>query len=156
MLWYNDKFNVSFINIKNCLGKILPITKEDICVVFSSSAFQDIASVDVYECQEHEHVSTGYCAFRILVGEVMTLKEAITKGNSCLAITTPLDFGLNDLVCCHTMNDQVYAFAQVLPGDVVVSNITELRDTILDIQGEALELKQNAKNIRSRSYIPYK
>lgn len=156
MLGYNDKFSVSFINMRNYMGDILPITSDDVCFKTSqleAEESQSLASVDVYEHQEHNNVPNCYCAFRILVGEAMTLREAIAKESFHLSIPAPIDLKLDDLVCCRNVDGQMYIFAQILPGDIVVRNVKELRDTIMIIDSDVMSFNLGAKRVRSRSYI---
>ena len=152
MFRYNDKLTLMAINFLNKKGDIsnyrlsFPIDKEKLDIP------KDIIKLSIFEY--HEGYETyGHEIFKICVGNLTSIARICKNheynydflGNIAGSIKSP-----NDKLCYYDNElGKRIIFAKINEEDRVVSNIGELKDTLIDISDNFMNIKTSILRLKN-------
>ena len=155
MFRYGDKITLTGINAINKKGEIIdyvlsfPLEDSDFYIP------EDIAEISVFEYHEGT-ANYGYVAFKICVGKktsirnICELKENNVKFEKRI-FKNVID--IDDPLCYYDEEGKHIVFARINPGDIMVSDIDDLRSALISVSNTFRNIKNNIAGISE--YHPY-
>ena len=155
MFRYGDKLTLSGINVVNKNGDIIdyhlsfPLEDTDFDIP------KDVVEISIFE----GHDDIAYLSFKICVGDITNIyKICEDKQNVYLfekrafsEIKSPGD----DICYYKDSNNAFVVFSKINIGDIVVSNIEELKMVLINISNRFKCIKNSIDMIRSNDFIDY-
>ena len=143
-----DKLTLSCVNVVNRDGKIVDY---NLSFPLEDSDFDipnDVVEVSIFEA----HDDVGYISFKILVGEITDIEKICEdKYNAYMFDKRAFNEikSIDDRLCYYYDPDGFYyVFAKVNEGDIVVSNIEELKMELIYISNHFKNIKDSIATIR--------
>ena len=163
MFKYDDKITLSLINARDIDDNIVPFSLN---LPFNEqekidySILENVVAIDVVEYQEDDSrtkfplrkvfsIYMGYCSTITALFTPYNKNEKSIKPNIKIdKITSPI---------CYTVKDDCHIiFAQLNPGDILVSNIEELEQIINKLSEYMTSIYEDIHKIKTLSRIPLK
>ena len=151
MFGFNDKLTLTACNARDIEGNILNYYAT---FPLKSAAFEvpsDMVSISIIEGTQDRIDVLKMDEFKIYIGKQASFEDLIAKFGDCrFDVRMEIDdIALRDL-CYYISDDNLpHVFGSLNEGDIVVDNITEFKETILDISYEFKEIKDHTKNIKN-------
>lgn len=155
LLGVNDKLYLSVINFVSKDYKILPLNFKLPLEDENLDISDDIIKASVFEYNESDYVS-GRVVFNIYVGKQSTLRDILNKFSD-ERITVENIQALNSVeesVCYfEDLSGSLVIFASLEDNDIVVSDVEELKQVIIELSHNFMEIKNGISRIRKLSYV---
>ena len=150
MFAYNEKINLTVMNVRDRYGKLLPINLSLPFNVKNLNFPENISQLSIIEY--HEGIETyGHRVFNIYVGQTGTIKEILDK-----KVKIKINNNLNEeiksvkeqLVYYQKDDGNIHIFASLHGNDIVVKNVEELEEVLKIISKELSSIKRSVAKIR--------
>lgn len=150
-----DKLTLSCINVINKGGKIIdyhisfPLEDSDFDIP------EDVVEMSIFE----GHDDIGYLSFKICVGDITNLykicndKEGayLFERRAFSDIKSP-----DDDICYYNDSNNVHiVFSKINEGDIVVSDIEELKRVLINISNNFKSIKDSIVMMKNTDFIDY-
>ena len=150
MFHYNDKVTLTAANSINKDGKItnfnlsFPIKNDNFIVP------EDIIQIYIYECTDNSFL--GSISFKICVGRTTNLSTLVNSKEQFSFLDRNISIGINrvdDKLCYYDDdNGKHVIFAKINKGDIVVRDTEELKNLLINISNEFLNIKTSVSKIK--------